>query len=237
MPINDFANLLGAETIKKIYEDGLSDPTKEVGKILTDFVKTLRLFSAPFQLAANWQDRLQKNLKEVSDRVPADKQIIGQATFVGPLIEQLRFVDEGNYLKKYYLNLLEKAINKDLVSMAHPAFPTIVCQLSPDETLLLEKLKVEDILMTKEYNRDNKRNSVDEVVTKSNFNLEELSFPDLRGMYLDHLQFLDLIRIKSEVPETLIPGKLRFRRTNRFHLSKLGQLFMEACSDAKGSRE
>lgn len=48
--LEKLANILGAETIKRIYEDGLSGTVQEIGKMLTDLAKTLRLFTLPFQL-------------------------------------------------------------------------------------------------------------------------------------------------------------------------------------------
>ena len=52
MTPDEISKMLGAETIKKIYEDGLSKPTSELSGLITDFIKTIRLFAAPLQLTS-----------------------------------------------------------------------------------------------------------------------------------------------------------------------------------------
>lgn len=51
----ELSKILDKGLIQKIYEDGLSSPAKETGEIITDVIKTARLFTAPFQLAAAYQ--------------------------------------------------------------------------------------------------------------------------------------------------------------------------------------
>ncbi|MBI1768331.1 MAG: DUF4393 domain-containing protein [Bacteroidetes bacterium] len=226
----DISNILGADTIKKIYEDGLSAPTKEVSKLLADFVKAARLFSAPIQLMASYQERLQRHLKDVSERVPKEKQINADSSFAGPIIERLTYLSDDNYLKDYYLNLLEKSINSDLVNLAHPAFPTIIHQLSPDEIKILEGLKSDDITISLEYEKDDKDEIVNERIIESNFELNTLSFPQHRSMYVDHLQLLNLIKITIPVREAFSPRNNKFHRTVNYTLFKFGKLFIKACS-------
>lgn len=227
----EIAKILETEIAKRMYQDGMSKPTTQIGDLLTDFIKTIRLFTAPIQLAAAAQDRLQKYLKEVAKRVPEEKQIKAEPTFAGAILERLVYVDDSNYLKKYYLNLLEKAIHSDLVSLAHPAFPSIIHQLSPDEILILETLRTEDIISSYEYGKDEHGNKIDWTITGSNFDINKLSFPNLRAMYNDHLQLLNLIIIKSEQSESYIPKSQNFHRKTRYKLTEFGRMFMKACKD------
>jgi hypothetical protein len=46
--------LLETEIAKNAYEDGLSNPIKELSSLATDVLKGLRLFTVPFILAANY---------------------------------------------------------------------------------------------------------------------------------------------------------------------------------------
>ena len=41
--MTDLSNILGQETIKKIYEDGASEPTKEIGKVATDILSVAQV--------------------------------------------------------------------------------------------------------------------------------------------------------------------------------------------------
>lgn len=229
MTTEELVKLLGKDTIEQIYKDGLSNPIKEVSGLLTDFVKTIRLFAAPFQLTASLQDRLQSYLKEVTNRVPKEKQIIAESSFSSQIIQKLVHIDESHYLKDYYLNLLEKAINKDFISITHPAFPNIIHQLSPDEILILEKIRNEDLITTYQYNKTNNGKIENEEIVQTNYNPKFLSFPELRRMYIDHIQNLNLISIKSVISESFNIENNKYSRTMRNELSDFGKLFLKAC--------
>jgi hypothetical protein len=161
MSLEKFSNILGADTAKKVYEDGLSDSTKEVGKTLTDIIKSARLFTFPFQLLATYQNRLSAYLQKVQDSVPQESQIQSAPEICGPVIENLRFVREGSYLEGLYLNLLMRSIDKDRVDEAHPAFVKIIEQLSRDEAYILSKIKKEGCWANYEtdLNTNEKKNS------------------------------------------------------------------------------
>lgn len=222
--------LLGKDTVIQIYKDGLSNSTKEVGLLLTDIIKTIRLFAAPFQLTANLQDRLTKYLKDVSLRVPKNKQISPDSVFAGQILQKLTFIDDSHYLKDYYLNLLEKSINKDLVNLAHPAFPLIIQQLSPDEIKILEFVKDNVIVAEYSYERAADHLIRNEDLIYSNFTDEFLNFPQHRGMYIDHLQLLNLIRIKSVSKDTFDKHSGKFTRKNHIQQLEFGRMFLKACS-------
>ena len=69
----DIAGVLDSKTAQKIYDDGLSTPVKESGKMLTDGVKALRLLGAPLQLAAGFQDRLEGWIDRVVRKIPEER--------------------------------------------------------------------------------------------------------------------------------------------------------------------
>lgn len=230
MSIKELSNIFGAETIKKIYGDGLSEPTQEIGKILTDFVKAFRLITAPIQLLSSYQDRLVKYLKKITDSVPVDKRIECPSYFSGPIIERLIYLEEDNYLTDFYLNLLSKAINKEKCNLAHPAFPNIIHQLSPDEVLILEELKERPIKNKYEFQKNTKGEKINDNLINSTFNISNLSSPDFYKMYIDHLQLLNLVWIKADESPNYNTKKHKFTRTMRNELSDFGKLFLNACS-------
>ena len=86
MDLEKLSNILGADTVKKIYEDGASKPVQETGKILTDFIKAFRLFTAPVQLLGSYQDRLSKHFERIRNSVPEENQIEAPASLSGPAI-------------------------------------------------------------------------------------------------------------------------------------------------------
>jgi hypothetical protein len=147
MPVNleKIGNLFGQETIKKVYEDGASPAVQETGKLLFDLAKTFRLFTAPIQLLAAYQDRLSSHLEKVRHSVKEENQIDAPASLSGPIIEKLKYLEGDNYLTRLYLNLLSRSIDKERVNEAHPAFCHIIEQLSSDDAYILYFAKSEPL--------------------------------------------------------------------------------------------
>jgi len=230
--MTDLSNILGQETIKKIYEDGASEPTKEIGKAATDILRTFRLFLAPFQIGAAYQNRFERYLESVRNSVPVDQQIECPASLAGPVFERLKYLEETNYLKDLYLNLLSKAIDKDRIYEAHPAFVTLIEQLSPDEAVLLK------IVAENKINCEIKSDTIIEVgavpteqMIKNNFPMERLNFEQNFNMYLKHLNYLNLIDLPQgyfgEADKTVSGYPIVIHRLIR--LSSFGELFYKAC--------
>jgi hypothetical protein len=232
MDMPDLSNILGQETIKKIYEDGLSEPTKEVGKMITDIVKTFRLFLSPFQIGAAYQDKFAKDLDSVRNAVPEENQIECPAFLAGPVFDRLKYLEEGNYLKSLYLNLLKRAIDRERVNEAHPAFVSLIEQLSPDEALMMK------LIAENRYTYEIKTNTVyeigaipEEIITKNSFPVDELVFEQNFSMYIDHLKYLNFIETPQyniTERDTTVDGQpvTIYRFTI---LSSFGKLFYNAC--------
>lgn len=134
----ELVKILDTNLAKTVYRDGLTKPTQETGEIVTDVVKTARLFMAPFQLAAAYQDRFRMWIDRVIRQVPEERRVPAPPQIAGPIFEELRYREEGDILTEMYLNLLSKAIDKKQSNQAHPAFVKIIGQLSPDEALILK---------------------------------------------------------------------------------------------------
>lgn len=132
--------VLDSKVAQRLYEDAIAPPAKQVGALSGDLLKTFRLFTAPLQYLASYQDRLDAWLEEVRQRVPPERQLEAPANIAGPVLMNLRFEDEHGPLKAMYLNLLTAAIDKDWKNAAHPAYVRIIEQLSPEEAVLLAKL-------------------------------------------------------------------------------------------------
>jgi hypothetical protein len=224
--LEKLANILGAETIKRIYEDGLSGTVQETGKMLTDLAKTLRLFTLPFQVGADIQERVTKRLMKVRDSVPEENQIPAPASLAVPLIERIKYLEDENYLTDLYLNLLSRAIDKDRVNEAHPAFFHIIDQLSPDEAYLL--LKIKEIGKLAYFAGDRFPISTE---------TEELSldFPENNAMYFSHLRSLNLLSVSDYDNKFFLPDGARKENYNWYlRFSDFGELFAKACIPDKG---
>ena len=60
---DDIEKLLPVKVVESLYKNGVSDSTKEPSKVGVDLVKTARLFLAPFQVTAAFQDRFARFVK------------------------------------------------------------------------------------------------------------------------------------------------------------------------------
>jgi len=236
--LEKIANILGADTVKKVYEDGLSESTKETGKMITDFIKVARLFTAPIQLLASYQDRLSKYFEKVRNAVPEENQIEAPASFSGPIIERLKYLEDDNYLTDLYLNLLKRAIDKERVNEAHPAFLYIIDQLSPDEAYFLFRLKDKELDITTHQDYDQPKNWFSNYrITKTKLPATEFMFPENFQMYYSHLESLNLVKwpvYKTEYPRNEQNIQIGLIHHSKLGLTDFGKLFVTACIPEKG---
>lgn len=238
MSLDKIANILGQETIKKIYEDGVSEPVKEVSKIGVDIIKAVRLFTAPIQLASAYQDRLTVYLEKVRNNVKEENQIEAPASISGPILEKLKYLEDENYLTDLYLNLLSRAIDKERINEAHPAFFHIIDQLSPDEAYFLFLLKDKDLELVVQEDFDNVvRRFSNYRISKSELPMDKFNFPANFQMYYSHLESLNLINwpvLREEYPKNEKGEQNAWIRHTKIMLSDFGKLFVKACIPEKG---
>lgn len=229
--------------ISKIYDDSLSPAAKQIGEISADVIKALRLFTAPIQLIATYQDRLTKYLNKVVESIDEKNQIPPAPSLSGPILEKIKYLDETNYLTNCYLSLLQKASDIQTVHIAHPSFFSIIEQLSSDEVRMLEFLKENNIMLS--YMRTatvrtdwghNPRKAQNEIQEENTpFNL--LDIPDHLHLYYSHLMALNLISYDEIDREhkkdifghtyALLSNKIVSTRK----LTEFGRLFVVACTD------
>jgi hypothetical protein len=62
--------IINSQVAEWMYKDGLSPAVKQVGALTTDALKSLRLFTAPLQLLAAYQDRFERFCDRVRERGP-----------------------------------------------------------------------------------------------------------------------------------------------------------------------
>lgn len=88
---------LSSKVAEKAYEDGLSNPLREVSKFVTDCIKTARLALFPVQITAALQDRLENRLKTTIEQVPAESRIIPPSSILVPIINHLSYIEDGAF--------------------------------------------------------------------------------------------------------------------------------------------
>lgn len=129
-------SLISAEVQARFYGDAISKPAVVVGNIAEDIAKSFRLVLAPIQLMALAQDRLGGWLDKIRSEVPIERQVEAAPEIAGPILMNLRFIDDSNTLKDLYLNLLKASIDSDRSEEVHPGFVKVLEHLSPTDALL-----------------------------------------------------------------------------------------------------
>jgi len=231
-------SLLPENLVEKTYEDILSEPAKEIGKLGRDVVKTARLFLAPFQVAASFQDQFERALERITNRVPEDRRISPPPEVVGPSLEHMKFLEEDNPLWQMFEELLSRSIDKNEIQTIHPSFSHIITQLSRDEAIILYRLKdftfevVDKMDLNQSENRFENRQ-----IEQSNLPTKDLYLPEKLDLYYSHLESLSLVSwpVYKQDPIRDSNGKQTgIRRYSRMHITEFGRLFIDACIPEQG---
>lgn len=225
--IETLGKIADSEIAGKVYDDAASPAVRELGAMATDLLKTMRLFTAPFQLAALAQDRFSGWLDEARSRVPEDKQVEAPPTVAGPALRAMLFMESDNPMADLFVSLLSKAINKDYQAQVHPGFVTVLEQLSPDEALLLTKLQKHGMLGVQLVHvLEEKRFRLESETT---FPKEEFGDPNSVYMYFEHLAALGLVQLREDVK--IIPPEDRpeWKNYRWYGITTFGLRFLQIC--------
>lgn len=224
------------ELAKQIpVKEALSAPAHQTGQILEDIVKTIQLALVPLQVAGALQDRLRGFIDRSVRSVPEVNRVSPAPQILGPIIEGIRYEPEGTPIDEMFAKLLSSSMNSARVSEAHPAFPTIIRQLSSDEAQILVALKGQtfDHVYTRDY--DNTKNlfygpAKMEVDTLPR---SKLRFPGNVSLYMEHLNNLGLAGIFQDGnQEALSDGgrQVGVRVRSKYRLTDFGASFVQACT-------
>ena len=224
--------IINSDIAKRAYEDAVSGPFVEIGKLATDTVKTARLFLAPIQIAATFQTRFESFLRTLETKVPEEYRVSSHPQICGPIVESMRYVDENNELWDMFCELLSKSIDSRLLNLAHPSFAHILRQLSRDEAYILAKLQSKNF--EHEFTMDLNNNKFhNKKVVRTTIPSDELHKPDSFEIYNSHLTSLSLVSwklINREAVRDKSGKQTGTREAHELRLSEFGRLFMDACT-------
>ncbi|MDV2086343.1 Abi-alpha family protein [Burkholderia pseudomallei] len=246
MDDQDLLKMIPAKVVENVYSDAVSGALKEAGKIGIDFVKTIRLMLFPVQYAAALQDRLARHISDSIGRVLEDKRIEPIESITLQIIDRLKFQEDGSPITELYLNLLARAMDKERVGEAHPAFVQIISQLAPDEALLIEQIastsfsvylrppqqgyeifdaKARAQVILDADMSDEQKTRLRSIAVRP----EELAQPDLLYTYIEHLVSLGVVAYTNEPRREFQPKKPTNFDFWFLELSGMGRLFRLAC--------
>jgi len=184
--LTGLGKLAESKVVNAACDDLISKAAKEGGNALVDVVKTFRLFTAPIQLLAAAQDRLARFCEKVREDVPVERQIEAAPSVAIPILLALRYMEDDNPVTELFLNLLRRAIDRERVHEAHPAFPRIIEQLSRDEAMIMYSLREKEYMCV-----------LLDVRQGNSFPFHRLTFSEDIKFYCRHLATLDLLRLSS----------------------------------------
>jgi len=219
--------------IETIYKDVAQPAFKEIGDAARNTIKASRFLLAPIDYLAAQQDRWQNYLKRVNDKVPEKNMIPAHPQIAGPVLEGLRYLEEENIISELFVNLLARAIDKERVSEAHPAFASIISQLSPDEAVIIFHLNKEQRVY-KQYSQLHQSTNTfgSRETIENSFPLNELVYPENYPMYMDHLNALNIGGMwqygnQEPIMENDIQTGVNI--ISYAQLTEFGKLFSKAC--------
>ena len=191
--VDDFSNFL---PIKELYKDLLQPSAREVGAGLGSVAKTARFVLAPFEYLGNLHDRYLFFLKRLHEKVEGKNLQEVSPQLSGPVLEGLRFLEDDSLLAEMFINILARALDRETASTAHPAFVEILKQLSPDEALILYKIKKRsyEFHVQLDFDPVENRFHIDRVI-RNDFPVDELVYPGNYTMYINHLSYLNVAGI------------------------------------------
>ena len=238
--IMGIGDALNSNVAEKAYDDAISKAAKQFGAFGGDFFKAARLVLFPIQIAAAMQDKLERTLEHVCDKVPPERRTTPPPLQIfGPIFENIKYMDDNSVLYELFEELLARSIDSERIVEAHPAFIHIISQLSHDEAIILLELRNNDFDLVEFFDIDRETNHViNRIVEECTLPKKGLQFPDTFEIGLDHLESLGLIlmpKIKKDIirEEYLHVGsKLHMK----IHLTGLGEFFVNACVPEDGFR-
>ncbi|MET3483137.1 Abi-alpha family protein [Methylobacterium sp. 1973] len=214
---------------KEVYGDAFAPAAREIGTALGDLARTMRVAGLDF--GAITRERVERLFERALSKVPPQRRIAPQSDILGPILEGVRYREEGTPIEEAFRRLLSRATDVERVGEAHPSFPGIINRISPDEAHMLVKLSEEPFIL--------EGNMIEGVVRRICLDegqlIKEVQYLENMLLYINNLQSCGLIN----VAQGAIPAERQAElfRTDRWDgrmclgvsLTPLGDGFVGAC--------
>jgi len=142
--IAEAAKALGlGELLPEVYRDMLQPAARKLGEGLATVAEAVKIALAPLDAGIWGYEQIRQWLSLRVTQIHADRGTTDIAppplSIAGPLVLHLVFAKDEPDLKELYASLLASAMDPSN-SVAHPAFVTIIQQLTSDEARILRYL-------------------------------------------------------------------------------------------------
>ncbi len=227
----------------EVYSDGAKETFREMSKIGVDAAKTFRLALIPLQFTAMLQDRVATYFKRAADKASPENRVSPAPSLALPILEKLRYQEEGDLLTDIYVELLSASFDRSRIGDAHPAFLTIISQLSPDEIRLINSLAGSDPKNFFGRVASDWTQSSEGIIRHFNeaalehveidwtlvVNPDEFVWPMHLQVYIGHLHSLGLIEYDNDLKYLSGRGLNHGNECWAIKLTEFGSLFHRAC--------
>lgn len=225
--------IINSEVAKRTYEDALSPTMRELGGLSEDTLKAFRLFTAPIQLIAAYQDRFRAFCDRVRQKVPEEHQREAPAEIGRPVMEAFASTSNDSPLMSMFEELMAKAIDKREADKLSPSFPNIIRSLSPLQAKMIAALK-ETPQITDDLFKTDENLIVQRI--SANFHFEDFGdhahhltiSQDLKEKNIVLINPSVKIDVSKHYPDLVVPQGCKFRRT-LIQLTMFGRWFASAC--------
>jgi len=132
----------------KVYDDAAAPSVKAVGGTLG---RVVRLALRPLELIVQGGERLMSRVERKLDGVPETRLLPPPATIAAQAAFHYALLGEGDEvaeLREMFENLLATSMDCDTAAGAHPAFVSMLSQLTPDEAWILKSIDRTDYAVT-----------------------------------------------------------------------------------------
>jgi hypothetical protein len=235
-PTTAFAEELAKQLpVKAAYRDAVKPSAKQIGQLAQDIVKTIQLALAPLQFAGAYEDRLRAFIDRSVRDVPEANRVSPPPQILGPVVEGIRYEPEGTPIDEMFAKLLSCSMDSAKLGEAHPAYPTLIKQLSSDEARLLIALKDQqyDHVYTRDYNASTALFYGAPKMEIDALPRDQLVFPDNVPLYADHLNNLGFAGIFQDGnQQALFEGgqQTGVRVRSKYRLTGFGAAFVRGCA-------
>lgn len=146
------------------------------------------------------KDEIIEIVKDIINSIPDSKKIKPEKRIFVPLIQQLSYSTDEEYIKSKYKNMLASTMNVDKVGKVHPSFLNILSQLSSDEIKILDSLPLGIVFSEPIINmrmKINNQNGLGILQAKyfSIIGYGKCQYPNNICKYIENLERLKLIEI------------------------------------------
>jgi hypothetical protein len=234
----------GKALIGKMYDDAAKPAVVQVGKTLGLAVEAAL---SPVNLVLGSvkvsMGRLSAAVERKLGGVSPDRLLSPPATIMASAALHYTLLGDGDEvaeLQEMFENLLVSSMDSQTTTNAHPAFVSIISQLTPDEARILKSINRTPLLhqfgFSERLDEDLGKVGGEYIFTQfERFCTDAgVAHPSLSGSYLDNLLRLKLLKedISTEGrfhPEGENPASVTTMTTRLIQLSEFGERFLKAC--------